>query len=299
MAKVEDLQKNMAETSETATISVGELLKQQRQAADRSLEEMAEATKISKSHLLAIENNRFEDLPGPAYLKGFVRLYAEQLGMDANQLLTQLNQQHKTTPEEMPGIKLEKPDKPVLSRIQRYTLPLLLFIALLASTLFFQPDNKDVPTPLAPTSPAMVTQNNEPEQNPENEQTETTANTATTSDTADLKTDEAAKDNAEQTPLPEAVKPEPVQTALPRIGFMVKMKVHKNATITVTIDENITQEYQVTAGDIIEWKAVRNIELDLSDAGSVALELDGKPLNPKAVPGKPLHLLLGAEGIIP
>ena len=44
--------------------------------------EVATALRIRKEHLSAIEEGRFADLPAPAYALGFVRSYADYLGLD-------------------------------------------------------------------------------------------------------------------------------------------------------------------------------------------------------------------------
>jgi cytoskeleton protein RodZ len=44
--------------------------------------ECAEAIFIRARYLAAIEDGRFEDLPDPAYVGGFVRAYADYLGVD-------------------------------------------------------------------------------------------------------------------------------------------------------------------------------------------------------------------------
>lgn len=43
---------------------------------------VAAALRIRREHLTAIEDGRFGDLPAPAYALGFVRSYADYLGMD-------------------------------------------------------------------------------------------------------------------------------------------------------------------------------------------------------------------------
>lgn len=42
----------------------------------------AEAIFIRARYLVAIEDGRFDDLPDPAYVTGFVRAYADHLGVD-------------------------------------------------------------------------------------------------------------------------------------------------------------------------------------------------------------------------
>ena len=45
------------------------------------LADCAAATRIRERYLIAIEDGRFESLPDPAYVNGFVRAYASHLGV--------------------------------------------------------------------------------------------------------------------------------------------------------------------------------------------------------------------------
>jgi cytoskeletal protein RodZ len=45
------------------------------------LADCAAATRIRERYLIAIEDGRFESLPGPAYVSGFIRAYAAHLGV--------------------------------------------------------------------------------------------------------------------------------------------------------------------------------------------------------------------------
>ena len=51
------------------------------------LREVAAELRIQYDHLLAIEEGRFSDLPGPAYVFGFLRSYAVYLDLDADDLV--------------------------------------------------------------------------------------------------------------------------------------------------------------------------------------------------------------------
>lgn len=48
------------------------------------LEQIAQVTKISATYLHFIEEERFDDLPAPVYVRGFVRAYARFIGLDAD-----------------------------------------------------------------------------------------------------------------------------------------------------------------------------------------------------------------------
>jgi hypothetical protein len=90
--------------------------------------------------------------------------------------------------------------------------------------------------------------------------------------------------------------PTPPETAN---GFIVRMKVTQSGTLTVTIDGSTSQGYDLVVGDSIEWKADRNITLELSNSGGVEVELNGRQVKPFGQPGKPAVIVLDANGIKP
>jgi cytoskeleton protein RodZ len=61
--------------------SLGEYLKQERELRQISLEEVAEGTKIAIYRLRAMEADRWEDLPAEVFVKGFIKSYAEFIGL--------------------------------------------------------------------------------------------------------------------------------------------------------------------------------------------------------------------------
>lgn len=67
--------------------SFGAKLKHERESRKITLEEVARSTKISKRHLLELEEERFKDLPGGIFNKGFVRAYAKQLELDEEEMV--------------------------------------------------------------------------------------------------------------------------------------------------------------------------------------------------------------------
>jgi cytoskeleton protein RodZ len=62
--------------------SFGEILKRERELRQISLREISEATKINLRYLDALERNDFRHLPGGVFNKGFVRAYAQFIGID-------------------------------------------------------------------------------------------------------------------------------------------------------------------------------------------------------------------------
>jgi cytoskeletal protein RodZ len=61
----------------------GEELRRERELREVSRQQLAAATKVSLRHLDALESGRFEQLPAAVFSKGFVRVVALHLGLDA------------------------------------------------------------------------------------------------------------------------------------------------------------------------------------------------------------------------
>lgn len=68
--------------------AVGRLLRDQREARALSIEEVAKRLRIRRPYLEAIEQGRFDQLPGAAYIPAFLRAYAAHLELDAEKVLT-------------------------------------------------------------------------------------------------------------------------------------------------------------------------------------------------------------------
>ena len=66
----------------------GQELRRERELREISLREVSEATKISLRYLEALELNDFKDLPGGVFNRGFVRAYAQYIGVDPETMVT-------------------------------------------------------------------------------------------------------------------------------------------------------------------------------------------------------------------
>jgi cytoskeleton protein RodZ len=65
--------------------SFGEKLKQEREKRKITLEQISSSTKIGTRMLQALEEDKFNQLPGGIFNKGFVRAYARVVGLDEDQ----------------------------------------------------------------------------------------------------------------------------------------------------------------------------------------------------------------------
>lgn len=67
--------------------SFGDSLRRERELRQITLREISEATKINHRYLEALERNDFRHLPGGVFNKGFVRAYAQYVGIDPDRMV--------------------------------------------------------------------------------------------------------------------------------------------------------------------------------------------------------------------
>jgi transcriptional regulator with XRE-family HTH domain len=77
----------MATRDDAAGLPIGEVLKSERTRQRIDIQTVEEETKIRTKYLRALENEEWEVLPGHPYAKGFLRTYAQFLGLDPDALV--------------------------------------------------------------------------------------------------------------------------------------------------------------------------------------------------------------------
>jgi hypothetical protein len=77
----------MATRDEASGLPIGEVLKRARSRQKVDIQTVEEQTKIRTKYLRALENEEWEVLPGHPYAKGFLRTYAQFLGLDGDALV--------------------------------------------------------------------------------------------------------------------------------------------------------------------------------------------------------------------
>jgi flagellar biosynthesis protein FlhG len=64
----------------------GPVLRRIRLSRGVELEDISVTTKINETYLRFIEENRYQDLPAPVYVRGFLREYSKCLHLDPNRV---------------------------------------------------------------------------------------------------------------------------------------------------------------------------------------------------------------------
>ncbi len=274
----------MSETTsreELETGFSGALLRERRETRGISLDEAVERTRIRRSFLEALEEDRFGDLPGDVYVVGFLRLYAGFLGLDAVEVVERYQRRVKKP-------ALRKPEEPaagtglfhpVLRR--RFLIPaglaaaaLILFFLI---RLLFSPgsDEGSAPTPAvvsdgdasvaASVRAPEVEQPVPPEPFP-NEQPAAP---------------DAVVGAAEEPVQPAAgFSPDEPPASIPPEGAVLRIEALAAGWLEVTIDDRMVQRYRLEPGVVLSWKVERVLHLETELPRQVKIWLNESPFDP-------------------
>lgn len=124
------------------SLTLGEKLKQAREARGISISEVAEQTRISPLYIESIENDNYKPLPGGIFNKGFVKSYAKFVGVDDQEALQDysrlMSSQGETAEEET---KSFRPEVLTDDQARSNSLPTLIIavviLGLLAAGVYF------------------------------------------------------------------------------------------------------------------------------------------------------------------
>jgi cytoskeleton protein RodZ len=113
---------------------IGSTLRETRIRKKIDITTVEDATKIRAKYLRAIENEEWGVLPGPTYVKTFLRTYAQYLGLDAHLLVDEFAARFEEPEElELPAFSRSQP---VRTRVQRAGPPSRLVAGAVILVLF-------------------------------------------------------------------------------------------------------------------------------------------------------------------
>jgi cytoskeletal protein RodZ len=225
-------------------VSVGGYLRSLRQDKQASLEEMARATRVGSNQLEALEADRFEELPAPVFVKGFIRAYCHFLGESADEAL----RRYRDVLGERPVPERGTPA--LRSQASWSASPLFISFVLLvvfgAGLLAVNLGVKRGPKPAVPDlAPVVKTQPSPPPTNPIAPSPSITPAAA------------VAETPTSQRLLVRAIEP---------------------TWIRIQTDDLRAVDELLAPGETREWTAEKRFLLTVGNAGGIEIELNGRPM---------------------
>ena len=111
---------------------IGSSLREARERQKLELSEIERETRIRSKYLQALEEDRFDRLPAPAYAKGFLRTYADYLGLKPQPFVDEYNAHFAPAeePQAAAPVRIRRPGR--LRRRLVIGVPVALFTGLVA-----------------------------------------------------------------------------------------------------------------------------------------------------------------------
>jgi cytoskeletal protein RodZ len=134
--------------------SVGQHLRELREKKHMSVAEVSRATRVPILSVERIEADRFDELPGEVFVRGFLRAYARAVGVAPDEVLAKYTASRRVAWET--PLPITSPVRP--ARTRRFGVAiafvLLLILFTLALSIVLRPRGDDMPQELSSASAA-------------------------------------------------------------------------------------------------------------------------------------------------
>jgi len=273
------MEDNVENVVEDAVEDVGTQLRNQREMLGYSLQQAAQHTCIRKTYLESLENNQYSDLPGQAYVTGFVKSYALYLGLDNRPLLAELEKNRLTdVPPALKPISVVKHQSKRFSKASfgagwgAFAFGLLAVLILAGVTYFLAPMfQSKAPSEVASE---MVLPEKDPAQEVMQKQTEGTSVPASATAEADQGV-VAPLQKAELVPVSAELKPLPFVSSG---GSTLRMLALSEGSLIIYLDKRKPHTYKLHAGLDLSWSIKGTAKVELAGPGMARFWLGGQEL---------------------
>lgn len=230
----------------------GQILRNARTEKGWSLAQAEDITKIRIRYLEALEEENYRILPGSTYVKGFLRTYAKQLGVDSEEVISLYKSSEivEVHPEKTPVVTTPKTRPQWFKPVVFAVMGMLVLAIVIGVASMSKPEGKDTAaeftTPL-PSAPPEETK----------QPTETTPPT------------EPSQPSVQD---PSTITAEEIQ------GVKAQLIFNQPVWVVVRADGQPALEGTFAQGMTKEIEAKEQIELvTVGNAGGLSITLNGKP----------------------
>jgi len=286
----ETTRKNNKPEDQEEPLSIGAFLKTEREKKGYTLEQMVSETRLRQYFLEAIENENWDILPAPVFVKGFIRSYARVLGLDEEDIVNQYDRV-----EELKETLPQPLTKPIRSRSTPIIILILALAAIAAIIIFWRSFKTQNVTPEAPDHVPETSINEMPDKKGQTEETRLSKPEITTEmdsirelgaeedDEAEEKSQEIARKeddleklqqeetDLELKPKAVAINPEPEN-----ISLILKARILEESYVRIYIDDKGPKEYIFRPGSRPRWEAEKGFYVLIGNAAGVEFEFEDK-----------------------
>jgi cytoskeleton protein RodZ len=306
--------------------SFGEKLKQEREKRKITLEQISVSTKIGTRMLQALEEDKFNQLPGGIFNKGFVRAYSRFVGLDEDQTVADYLQASGDAPpnrvetgvdenaalenDNEERVSLEASGDSAPRQLPWGLFAAVLLVVALALSLWSYRQRERARQSVRPTpTPAATEVSGASSGVPSKDTTKETTNdknkdsqTAlpvsrpTLSATPSSAAAKPPQSISAQTPAPH--NPASAPAAIPG-EFTIVIQAREESWISITTDGEIITSELLTAGSERSIHARKEVVVKAGNAGGIDFLFNGKKLDNVGAFGEVKTVTFGPRGMLP
>ncbi len=265
---------------DTPAQKIGFLLKEKREQLGHSIQDIAEYTRIRKVYIESIESGQLDELPGQAYITGFIRVYARYLGLDSDLLLRKLEEPQESdelkdcdalssTPVEENPLPSQSDETSPKSKGWGTFVVGFIAVLILGGLVYFSPS-------LFPAKESGELISNE------------TLPATTSTQTQDTPIEEKGESTHDQ-PLPadvvsavvleEAHSPLSSLPTIPPAGSVLRMLALTESSLIIYVDDRKPQEYKLSEGLDLSWPIESKVKVEMAEPDVVRFWLGKEELS--------------------
>lgn len=250
----------------------GEHLKREREMRGVSIEEIAAATRINTRYLEAIEKERWDQLPGGVFNRGFIRSIARFLGMDEDSLVAEYDLDAKNNGHSHHAVA--PPATQMQRNWQQAALSIVALVIFIAAGAFACINYRTMISAGLHRGVSIVAMGVH--------RIRTKPGTGPTA--AKLPSTDAPSASIRRDSAAAAVSPSASANSAP---LTLKLEAGKDANVKVIADGTVVFEGPVRVDDVKQFQARDKFEVASSESSALLLELDGQTVPPIGTPGQP------------
>ena len=296
-----------ARQSETGTQEepgLGELFKRGRERLGLSVEQVVEITRLRKHFVEALENEEWDNLPAGVFVRGFIKSYAQIVGLDEKRALSLYEKSSHA--ESLAPKPLVKPSKARIGPIL-FLATLMVGIAVLILWILYPFSINSPPQPVTvPSSeprrvPPIALNDLEsksgkteaevgPEMAPEAPEV-TPAEVSQKAQTPELNSSAVEAKEQPTSKAFEANEQEPGEVP-DQTRLVLTGHVKERTWIRICVDDQEPKEYIFQPGSRPQWKGVRGFNILIGNAAGIEFDLNGETYENLGELGKVVRLKL-------
>lgn len=270
----------------------GENLRRERELRGITLSELAQATKISQSHLQSLEGTQFERLPGGVISRGFVRSISRYMKLDEEHWVSEYILASKEEPELPTYNPARKRDTAAARNRIIAAVVLLAVFGGAAYGIHRLQQKQEADAASAATAGAATQSPAPPSKTSEPPATATQPPVAPPTQPAALAEPETALAASNAAGSATVLRVSASELRL-------QIDILQDAWVELTIDGQPAYEGTLPAGDSRTFTGQTTIELTTRNASAVVLTLNGDTLAPLGFPGETKKITLTTQSTNP